>query len=198
MVPGEILYSQAVKHVKKTTIVADSMCKSIRVKDFNKQLDPDIDQVLINKYPAAHTKQILHYSNYTLTNDKPDTLIVMAGTNDVSYDSKNGNEPDPEEIANRIMEIGRNARKYGVTRIFINSLIKREGYFYNRIIARINLLLRLKCNSEKNYFIDNCDISVHNLYDGLHLNNDGNKIFMRNLLNCCDSYNPYLLNDDHE
>ena len=78
MVPGEILYSQAVKHVKKTTIVADSMCKSIRVKDFNKQLDPDIDQVLINKYPAAHTKQILHYSNYTLTNDKPDTLIVMA------------------------------------------------------------------------------------------------------------------------
>ena len=67
------------------------MCKSIRVRDFNNQLDRDIDQVLINKYPAAHSKQILHYSNYTLLNDKPDYLIVMAETNDVSYDSKNGN-----------------------------------------------------------------------------------------------------------
>ena len=192
------MYSQAVKQVKKTTIVADSMCKSIRVRDFNNQLDRDIDQVLINKYPAAHSKQILHYSNYTLLNDKPDYLIVMAGTNDVSYDSKNGNEPDPEEIATRIIEIGRNARRHGVTRVFINSLIKREGLFYNRIITRINLLLRLKCNAEKFYFIDNCDISINDLCDGLHLNYDGNKIFMRNLLNCCDSYNPYFLNDDNE
>ena len=78
--PGELTYSQAVCHMKKTAIVSDSMCRSIRVRDFNEQLDSNIDHVIINKYPAAHANQIHHYSDYALDNEKPDTIIVMAGT----------------------------------------------------------------------------------------------------------------------
>ena len=175
------------------------MCRSIRVRYFNGQLDGNIDTSLINKYPAAHTKQILHYSNYTLQNDKPDHIIIMAGTNDVSYDSHDGRQPNPEEIAGRIIDIGKNAQKQGVSRVFINSIIQREGNFYNKIISKVNLLLRLKCNTYQFYFIDNSNINPScDLIDGLHLNDNGNRIFIRNLLNCCDSYNPYLLDDDNE
>ena len=97
IVPGLKTYSEAVKEIKTTTIVSDSMCRSIRVREFNNKLTNE--KVIINKYPAAHAKQILHYSNYTLTHDKPDTLIIMAGSNDVSYDMKDGNTSNPEEIA---------------------------------------------------------------------------------------------------
>ena len=75
----------------------------------------------------------------------------------------------------------------------------REGHFYNKIISKINLLLRLKCNTEEFYFIDNSNINPScDLIDGLHLNDNGNRIFIRNLLNCCDSYNPYLVDVDNE
>ena len=197
IVPGHKTYSQAVNQIKTTTIVSDSMCRSIRVRDFNNMLDRNTEKILINKYPAAHAKQILHYSNYTLMNDKPDNLIIMAGSNDVSYDSKDGNTADPEAIATRIIEIGTNARRHGVSRVFINSIINREGYFYNRIIKKLNLILRLKCNTEQFYFIDNSNISLTDLSDGLHLNSNGNNIFIHNLLNCCESYNPYFLEDDY-
>ena len=137
MVPGEKTYSQAVKYVKKTTIVSDSMCRSIRVRHFNNQLDGNTDKVMINKYPAAHAKQILHYSNYTLLNDKPDHLIIMSGTNDVAYDSHNGNQPDPEEIASRVIDIGINARKHGVSIVFVNSIICiGRVIFITRLLAR--------------------------------------------------------------
>ena len=195
VVPGELTYCQAVRNMKKTAIVSDSMCRSIRVRDFNNQLDPDFDSVVINKYPAAHANQIHHYSDYTLDNEKPDTIIVMAGTNDVSYDSSNGKQADPENIACRIIDIGRNAKENGVSRVFINGLIKRKGTFHNNIINRVNLYLRNKCCGENFYFIDNSDIQISDLCDGLHLNDEGNTKFMRNLLMCCDSYNPYLLPD---
>ena len=121
----------------------------------------------------------------------------MAGTNDVSYNSSNNSQADPEEIVERIVSIGRNARKHGATNIFVNSIINRKGYFYNRIMNKINLLLRLKCRSENFYFIDNSNIDYsYDLIDGLHLNDKGNRTFINNLLNCFDSYNPYLLDEE--
>jgi len=122
-------------------------------------------------------------------------MIIMAGSNDVSYDSKDGQTANPEEIASRIIDIGKNAKLHGVTRVFVNSIIYREGYFYNSIINKINLILRLKCNSENFYYIDNNNIYTVDLIDGLHLNSVGNDKLMRNLLNCCQSYNPYLLEE---
>ena len=53
-------------------------------------------------------------------------------------------------------------------------------------------MLRLKCREEGFYFINNDNIYMNDLVDGLHLNHVGNLKFMRNLLKCCPSYNPYL------
>ena len=41
-------------------------------------------------------------------------------------------------------------------------------------------------------YIDNSNIYTGDLDDGVHLNYEGNKKFISNLLNCCTTYNPFL------
>ena len=89
------------------------MTRSIRVKQFNSHLDNRKEVVKIHKYPAAHANQIRLYTQYTLTIDKPSQLIINAGSNDVSYDM-NGGDPNPENIAERVLDIARDARNAGV------------------------------------------------------------------------------------
>ena len=124
--PGTNTYAETVKQIRKTTIVSDSICRSIRVRDFNNKLDGDSERVMINKYPAAHAKQIQHYTQYTLQNDKPDSLIIVAGTNDVAYDYGNG-IADVATIGNRILNIAQDAKASGVKDIFISGLMTRKG-----------------------------------------------------------------------
>ena len=84
-----------------------------------------------------------------------------------------------------------------MSRIFINSLVKRNGNFFNRTINEVNVLLRNKCRSEQFYYVDNGEIDpMTDLCDGLHLNDNGNRKFIKKLWNCCDNYNPYLTDDD--
>ena len=173
------------------------MTRSIRVKHFNSHLDNRNEVVKIHKYPAAHANQIRVYTQYTLTIDKPSQLIINAGSNDVSYDM-NGGGANAEDIADRILNIARDARNAGVKGIFISGLMKRRGMQYVEIINEINLRLRLRCVMEDFNFIDNSNIGLDDLCDGLHLNHRGNLKFIKNLLQCCHSFNPYLNADDSD
>ena len=178
-----------------TSIVSDSMTRSIKVRTFNSYLDGRKEVVKISKFPAAHANQIRLYSQYTLQVDKPSQLIVAAGSNDISYDMSKG-VADPQVIAERILNIARDARNEGVRDIFISGLMKRRGRQYNYIILEVNLALRLRCVEENFHFISNENIELGDLCDGLHLNYKGNAKFIQNLLQCCHSYNPYLNADE--
>ena len=170
------------------------MCRSIRVRTFNSKLDANVDNVLISKYPAAHANQIRHYMKYTLENDHPDNVIIVAGSNDVAYDTAKG-VADAGVIAERILQIAADAKAAGVQEVFISSIMKRRGKQYMNIINDINIILQLKCLDKGYHFVDNSNISLYDLSDGLHLNPYGNIKFMGNLLRCCESYNPYLDGD---
>ena len=172
------------------SIVSDSMTRSIRVRYFNSHLDERREVVKINKFPAAHANQIRLYSQYTLQVDRPSRIIIATGSN-VSYDMATGGA-DPHVIASRIWDIAQDARKDGVRYIFISGLIKRRGSQFIDIISEINLILRLWCMRDDFNFIDNDNIQLGDLCDGLHLNHRGNVKFIKNLLWCCHSYNPYL------
>jgi lysophospholipase L1-like esterase len=167
------------------------MCRSIRVRTFNASLDPDKQRVNINKFPAATARQIRHYAHYALDEDHPSQVIIVAGTNDVAYDT-NSSGADPEIIAERIMDIARDCRSKNVKDIHVSSIMPRREYRYRSTIDQINTILRRKCDQEHFYYIDNANIYTGDLDDGVHLNYEGNQKFISNLLNCCSSYNPYL------
>ena len=130
----------------------------------------------------------------TLENDHPDNVIIVAGSNDVAYDTAKG-VADAGVIADRILQIAADAKAAGVQEVFISSIMKRRGKQYMNIINDINIILQLKCLDKGYHFVDNSNISLYDLSDGLHLNPYGNIKFMGNLLRCCESYNPYLDGD---
>ena len=137
LVPGANSYSEAVQPEAAqppalTLVVSDSMTRSVRVNAINKTLDQysihntSSDRIIINKYPAAHAEQIRHYSQFSLEHEKPDSIVVVASSNDISYDMRKNNA-DPDIIANRIISIGKDALQYGVKKVFINGIMKRQG-----------------------------------------------------------------------
>ena len=101
-VPGDKLYSKA--HRKNITIVADSLCRSIRREEINNDArnfgleNVDVD---IHKFPAATTRQIHHYSKINILDNDTDGLIIHSGTNSLRIDSLSD-----EELAQEIIDIG--------------------------------------------------------------------------------------------
>ena len=193
IVPGMKSYAETTSKQELTTVVTDSICRSIRVNKINSFLDADQQKVNINKFPAATATQIRHYAQYALDVDHPSQVIIVAGTNDVAYDFGKGHA-DPNVIAERIMNIARDCRKKAVKYIHISSIIQREFHKFRPIINTINDILRRKCEEENYLFIDNSNIFTSDLIDGVHLNNQGNGKFLGNLLDNCSSYNPCLYN----
>ena len=193
--PGVKTYAKAAENITNTVIVTDSMCRSIRNTIFNSYLDTSKEQTTIHKFPGATASQIKHYSAYCFNGNIPTNMMIVAGTNDVAYDMNNG-IADPNTIANRVVEIAKQADSNGVKNIFIASIMKRKGEKYKCIIDDINLIIRIACMQSNFYFIDNNNITEFDLhYDGLHLNATGTEKLAINLLKCCSSYNPYLLYD---
>ena len=159
-------------------------------KELRKEIDTDIEDVIVNRHPGATSREIGHYSQLPLNDIRPSKVIIFAGSNDISRD-KTINE---FEVVERIMTIGRNAKSVGAT-VFISSLLIRVGYEYQNMIKRINVLLERFCGEEGFNFINHSDIATAHIgYDGLHVNKYGRSILKMNLLCCFTSFNPYLCN----
>ena len=123
---------------------------------------------------------------YTIHEDKPQSLIIIAGTNDISYRLQDGTA-DASDIADDILDIARNAKCNGVESIFVSGIIIRRGIKYEQLRKEINLKLRLICSEEGFHFVSHDNILMEDLWrDGLHLNNRGMYKLKRNLLKCCN------------
>ena len=189
---------------RRVVCVSDSMTRSIRNNFINQKLkqhsvEGSVHEIVhMDLNPGGDTGKIRHSSKLMLERHKPNTLIIVAGANDISYDTKTGTA-DADVIAERIINIGKEAvRDFKcVERIAISSIIIRGAAQYADIVFDVNLRLRLKCIQEDFTYIDNECITKQDLYDGLHLNKFGNDKLLHKLLSCCESYNPCLTDDLH-
>ena len=166
--------------------MTDSMCRSIKNSTINSFIDSSCEKVKINKFPGAHSQQIQHYSKWTIKHDEPDSIVIVSGTNDINYD----NPPSAAAISKKVLDIGRQAQKMGLKKIFICGITLRKSRFHDNIIRDINLALRLQSSEEGFIFIDNDDIFRSDLNrDGLHLNPNGTDKLMHNILkHTCTTY----------
>ena len=195
IIPGKKSYAES--HLSKISIVSDSMSSGIRQNDINEYLDGSVEKIILNKFHGAHADQIKHYSKYTIENDGISDLVICAGANDLSYDFYNG-VANAEVIANRILDIGRDAKREGVANIHVCGIMKRRDTRFLTLGASVNCILRLKCHLEGFTFIDNSNIySTSDISaDGLHLNFSGSFKLKHNILRSCSkTYNPYMNHD---
>ena len=191
MVPGTKLYSDV--HRLNTLILSDSMIGNISTKLISEDIDGNYEKVIVKKYPGQTAQEIFSYSDYQFSTCKPDQVIIIAGSNDVS----NGHRTrslDEVEVATNIINIGRRAVKHGAKRIVISGLVIRKwNSNINQVIGSINRLVQDMCKEEGFYFIDQTDIERQHLWkDGLHLNQNGSYIFRMNIMKFFNTFNPYL------
>lgn len=177
--PGENAYNEAVKYGKTTVVFSTSMTKGINVRNFNNNYK--LGTARFRRFPGAKSKQLKHYVLPTLTDDKPQVVLLQCGGNDLPTGRAN---PTPvEDVANEIIEIAKTCENYGVENILISSVITRKQDYMDRRRKELNDLLIEMCYNLGFIYIDNDNIKHEHLYhDGVHLNHDGSNILSNNYL----------------
>ena len=84
-------------------------------------------------FSGVSPKELTHYCTHTLMIDKPDACIFNVGTNRLKKD-------EPVEIYEDIMNIVKLCNSYGVSNIYISSIVYRPRYL--KQVSDINKLLR--------------------------------------------------------
>ena len=174
----------------KTLIMTDSTCRNLRTNNLNTLINREREQIIVSKHPGATADQIHSYLDWWFTHEKPQTLVVAAGANDLLYEDREArsrkehlaNEP---QVVSKLMDIGREARDRGVSNIYFSGLYTIKNLF-DGYTSRFNQLLESQCQEHGFYFISNANIELDDLFDGLHVNNHmGHKKLKHNILKMC-------------
>ena len=140
LVNNNTKYAEASKKNRKIAILSASITKPIDMIEFNKCVK--------RAFGGATASQLNHFVQATLKEDRPDTMIINAGTNNFTKKRQS-----PEETAEEIIEIVKMCRYGGVKDIFVSSITCRP--LYQTQINEVNKLLRYYAGSYNYKFIDN-------------------------------------------
>ena len=83
-VPGNSEYSSVIKDGKSICILSDSIGKCIKINKLNKYIKNK--KAYKRCFDGADTKALHHYAIHTLTNNKPDIVIINIGSNNMRKD----------------------------------------------------------------------------------------------------------------
>ena len=84
VLPGNSTYASVSKHGKKILILSDSLCSSIRMKEFNHHVKNGY--AYRKTFPGATVQDLAHYCLLTLRVDQPDVCVINIGCNNLDRD----------------------------------------------------------------------------------------------------------------
>ena len=79
-------------------IITDNMSGGVKVNHIKKNTGRKDEQIFIKRFPGHTAEDIAFYATKPLTEKKPDRVIIVAGTNDLSkavYEKKSIDEYPP-------------------------------------------------------------------------------------------------------
>ena len=157
--------ARSINKDRKIAIVSASITKPIDMNELNK--------LIVNGYAVkrafggATASELNYYIHATLNEDKPDTVIINAGTNNLTKKKQTA-----EEITSEVIEIVKTCKSKGVKNIFVSSITCRP--LHTKKINEINEILKYHAGIYAYEFIDNVCIGEEHLRkDGVHLNKQG-------------------------
>ena len=155
---------------RKIIIVGDSLLNGIHEKGLSKN-----HSVKVNNIPGGTSDAILDKLDDFLKN-KPDGLIVYAGTNDITK-GKN--------LLNNVKKILKQVKKLSPnTKVAFSSIVTRKDKKdISKTVQDTNLRLKNYCSQKNIDFIQNSNIMEEHLgIKKLHLNKKGNSLLANNFL----------------
>jgi lysophospholipase L1-like esterase len=160
------------KNGKKILILSDSLCSSIKMKEFNTFIKNGY--TYRKSFPGATVKDLAHYSVLTLQEDKPDTCIINIGSNNL-------NRNQPADIAEEIIKIVEICHKHGVNDVYVSAIPLRLGK--EKAMNDVNNFLRARTFLNDFILIDNSNITrSHICTDKIHLNFSGTVVIAKNFI----------------
>ena len=161
------------KNARTVTVIGDSMIKEMKGYQMRNYATSNT-RIYVKPMSGATTEDMHDYIKPAMR-FKPDLFIIHTGTNDL----RSGKEP--VEIANEIIELGRNA-KTDENDVAISELVIRNDEL-NYKVKKVNELLQRKSSSLGLGFIEHKNIKLQHLNNsGLHLNSAGNKLLSNNFV----------------
>ena len=157
----------------KTVIVSDSMTKPIDMVEFSSLIENG--HAIKRAYGGKTAQSLKHYAYASMKEDKPDAVLICAGTNNLSKKRQTA-----KQIATEIIEIVKTCQDEGVGKVYVSSIICRS--IYQDKINEINHILQFQASTNNFQFIDNTDIKLNHLDGNVHLNEEGINLLANNYL----------------
>ena len=141
VVPGNKTYSSARKYAKKIVVIGDSHLKRIKRNLFNNSFDNA--KSFIKPFGGAKTEHMKHYVIPSLTEPKPDIIVIHVGGNDINY--KNKVNINVNELADNIISLVMICRDIGVPDVVISEVLPKKSIVVTAIIRKVNDRVRELC-----------------------------------------------------
>ena len=175
VVPGVRSYSDVTKNGPTTVVFSTSITKGLR--SFDDTVDGKVHFRRYHGQKARHIKECVWMHLEELA---PSAVILQMGGNDLPTPRYN---PVPTiEIAKHIIETGVICRNFGVQKVCVGGVTIRKQFYTRQRCRELNVHLAEMCKIHGFVFIDNSDIELEHLYDGVHLNEEGSNKLYENYL----------------
>ena len=179
LTPGDDI--QHDRQHRKTLVFSTSMTRDIDYVEFNKCYENG--HARFQKWHGGRANHIKEYVVSHMKEEKPDTVIIHAGGNDLR--TTRNNPTSTSSVANNIIDIGSACKKHGAARVVISGVITRKPKFLQERCKEVNELLESMCKLYNFTYIDNSGIGLDYLRsDGVHLNEEGTVLLANNYLKC--------------
>ena len=153
---------------RKVIVVGDSLLNGINERGLSKDFN-----VKVNNIPGGTSETVLDKID-ELVKCKPSSLIVHAGTNDLTK-GKN--------VLNNVKKIVKEVKRISPnTKIAFSSItIRKDKKGIDKNVVETNARLKNYCSQKKLDYIENTNIKEEHLgVKKLHLNKRGNSLFVTN------------------
>ena len=181
--PGNSSYADINKHGKKICLLGSSIIQRIKMHDFNSQLYDG--KAIKRSFSGCTAKRMKYYVTEVLEEERPDTIILQIGGNDLS--NRNKTEKD---ILQEIINLVNMCRNGGVNDIIVSSITTRPAF--QTKLEEVNRLLQVNAGTHNYIFADNSNIHHNHLWnDKIHLNNEGISLLAKNYLDILHK-NPHF------
>ena len=140
---------------------------------------------VLKNFDGANIKRLSHHILPYLHEDKPDSVILHTGTNDVQ---PNMDSP-PEKLSDELINFSPICKQSGVRNVHVSSSLPKNDSRLSHFISKANNLLADKCKRYDVIFISNENIRTGCLAkDGIHLNDIGTFYLVSNFVDCVNYF----------
>ena len=160
-------------------VFSTSITKGIDVKRFNNAYSHGTAR--FQRWHGGHVEYIKEYVKPHLRREKPDTVVIQIGGNDLDRADRQ-NPATITSIANDIIETALTCRAHDVQHIFIGGVTVRRPRWTWDVCKDLNNAIEGQCTLYDFNFYSNSNISTYDLYDNQHLNNNGVSKMANNIL----------------